>query len=112
MVHLHWQLLREKMQRRGFPITGSIIFATGVVLGLAAFGSDTSSPRRNPNLPEFTANAGAHVTRADPAAALDLQRQKTRQIPAQAEGDPPQIPAPPTRTSFMASWQRTLGATG
>jgi outer membrane protein assembly factor BamB len=100
------------MKRRGFPITGSIIFAAGVVLGLAAFGADTSSPRRNPNLPEFTASAGTHVTRADSQGALNWQN--AREIPAQTEVGPPQTPAPapPTRSSFMASWQSLSGATG
>ena len=97
------------MQRRGFPITGSITFAAGVVLGLAALGADTGSPRRNPNLPEFTANAGIHTTRADPESARDLQN--TRQIPAQTEGGPPQIP-PPTRSTFMAGWDKVSGAIG
>ena len=35
------------MPKAGFPITGSIIFAAGVVLGLAAFGGDTSLPTQN-----------------------------------------------------------------
>jgi VCBS repeat protein len=109
MVHLHWQLFREKMRRRGFPITGAIIFAADVVLRLAAFGSDASSPRRNPNLSEFTANVGKHVTPADPGSVADLQRWK--EIPAQTEGGPLQIPSP-TRSSFMASWQNVSGAIG
>jgi hypothetical protein len=71
------------MQRRGFPITGSIIFAAGVVLGLASLGADTSSPRRSPNLPEFTASAGPHVTRADPQNAFNLQN--ATRIPRQPE---------------------------
>ena len=96
------------MQRRGFPITGSIIFAAGVILGLAAFGADTSSPRRNPNLPEFPASPGTHVTRADSESAVDLQTR--REIPAQPEG-PPQI-APPTRSTFMAGWEKVSGAIG
>jgi outer membrane protein assembly factor BamB len=96
------------MQRRGFPITSSIVLSAGVVLGLAALGADTGSPRRNPNLPEFPANAGTHVTPADPGSALDLQ--KARRIPAQPEG-PPQI-APPTRSTFMAGWEKVSGAIG
>jgi Fibronectin type III domain len=96
------------MQRRGLPITGSIIFA-GVVLGLAALGADASSPRRNPNLPEFPASAGTHVTPADPQSALDLRN--ATPIPAQTESAPQQM-APPTRSSFMASWQSVEGAIG
>src|SRR5438477_8949670 len=97
------------MKRRGFPITGSITFAVGVVLGLAAFGADTSSPRRNPNLSEFPAHAGKHVTPADPESAAGLQTR--REIPAQPEGGPPQI-APPTRSTFMAGWDKVSGAIG
>jgi FG-GAP-like repeat len=98
------------MQRRGFPIIGSIILAVGVALGLAAFGADTSSPRRNPNLPEFPANASTHVTRADSQSALNWQN--AREIPAQTEGGPSQIPPPPTRSSFMANWTSVSGASG
>jgi len=98
------------MKRRGFPITGSIIFATGVVLGLAALGADTSSPRQNHNVAEFPASAGRHITRSDLQSALNFQN--GREIPAQTEGGPPQIPAPATRSSFMASWQNVSGATG
>jgi hypothetical protein len=98
------------MKRRGFPITGSIIFAAGVVLGLAALGADTSSPRRNPNLSEFPASASRHVTRADPQSALNWQN--AREIPGQTEVGPAQLPVPPTRSSFMASWQSVSGTTG
>jgi len=96
------------MQRWGFLITGSIIFAAGVVLGLAALGADTSSPRRNPNLPEFPAAVGAHETRADSESALGLQNAMPSQ--AQIEGGPLQM-IPPTRRSFMAAWQKVSGAT-
>src|SRR5438034_1722515 len=97
----------ETMQRWGFLITGSIIFAAGVVLGLAALGADTSSPRRNPNLPEFPAAVGAHETRADSESALGLQNAMPSQ--AQIEGGPLQM-IPPTRSSFMAAWQKVSGA--
>src|SRR5437762_2551150 len=97
----------ETMQRWGFLITGSIIFAAGVVLGVAALGADTSSPRRNPNLPEFPAAVGAHETRADSESALGLQNAMPSQ--AQIEGGPLQM-IPPTRSSFMAAWQKVSGA--
>jgi len=97
------------MQQRSFPITGSIIFAAGVVLGLTALGSDTSSPRRDPNLPEFPAEVGAHVTGADAESALSLQN--LPRIPTQTEAGPSQM-VPSTRSSFMSSWQPVSGATG
>ena len=95
------------MQRWDFLITGLIIFAAGVVLGVAALGADTSSPRRNPNLPEFPAAVGAHETRADSESALGLQNAMPSQ--AQIEGGPLQM-IPPTRSSFMAAWQKVSGA--
>jgi hypothetical protein len=98
------------MQQRVFSITGSIIFTAGVVLGLAAFGADTHSPKENHSLPEFPAHAGRHLTPADPESALDLQTAK--RILAQIESGPPQMPTAPTRSSFMASWQRVSGASG
>jgi hypothetical protein len=100
------------MQRRGFPITGSIIFAAGVVLGLAAFGGDTSSPGQNdiPSAsPAFEAGTGTHETRTELQTAFDLPN--VSEIPAQAETGLPQEPSP-TRSSFMASWSSVSGAIG
>ena len=97
------------MPKAGFPITGSIIFAAGVVLGLAAFGGDTSLPAQNtPSAsPAFQAGAATHETRADPQAAL--------QFPIASEISPgieTVSSAPPTRSSFMASWDTMSGVMG
>jgi elongation factor P hydroxylase len=100
------------MQGRGFPITGSIIFAVGIVLALAALGGDTSltGPDRIPTAsPAFEAAAGAHGTRMEPQRALELPN--VGEIPAQAAIDSLQVPAP-TRSSFMANWDSVNGATG
>jgi hypothetical protein len=100
------------MQRQGFPITGSIIFAAGVVLRLAAFGGDTSLPGQNhiPSAsPAFEAGVGKHETRTDSQTALEFPN--VGEIPAQAETGLPQGPVA-TRGTFMASWGGVSGAIG
>jgi len=97
------------MRRRRLSIAGLIIFAAGVVLGLAAVGGGTSSPGRNSNPRELPGNAGRHVTRADSESMLGLQN--ATPAPAQMGGGPLQM-VPPTRSSFMASWQKVSGAIG
>src|SRR5215470_18569459 len=97
------------MRRLGFSITGSIIFAAGVALGLAALGADSHSSTPNLHRPEFAAVVGTHVTRADPESAVRLQ--SAPQIPAQTEIGPAETP-PATRSSFMANWQRVRSAIG
>ena len=100
------------MQGRGFPITGSIIFAAGIVVALAALGGDTSltGPDRIPTaLPAFQAAAGAHGTRIEPQRAPELPG--VSEIPAQAAIDSLQVPAP-TRSTFTANWDSVNGATG
>ena len=100
------------MQGRGFPITGSIIFAAGIVVALAALGGDTSltGPDRIPTaLPAFEAAAGSHGTRMESQRALELPN--ASEIPAQAAIDSLQVPAP-TRSTFTANWDSVNGATG
>jgi len=96
------------MQRLGSSSTRSVIFALGAALGLATVGAETSS-KQNPDLHEFPANVGRHVKRVDPESALGLQNPTP--TPAQSEAGPLQT-APPTRSCFMASWQRVSGAIG
>src|SRR6266576_4897150 len=99
------------MQRR-FPIAASIIFAAGGVLGLAAFGGDTSLPGQNdiPSAsPAFEASAGTHETRTQSQTALEFPN--VGETPAQAEIGLPQGPVA-TRSSFMASWGSVSGAIG
>src|SRR5438067_1148268 len=90
-----------------------VFFAAGLALGIVAVGADTNSPTQNQNsvaLPVFHMSAGTHVSPADSESALSLQN--TTEIPAQTEVGPPQMPAPATRSGFMASWQSVSGATG
>jgi hypothetical protein len=94
-------------------LAASILFAAGLPLGIFAVGADTILPSQNHNsgaLPEFPANAGTHVTRADSESALNFQNGK--EIPQQTEVGPPQMPVPATRSGFMASWSTVSGAIG
>jgi FG-GAP-like repeat len=97
------------MQRRGFSVTGSIIFAGGVALGLAALGSNFSLSRATEILTAsspFTPSADSHRTPMEPQTSPQFP--SVSEIPSQAEIE---VPAP-TRSSFMASWQRVSGAIG
>jgi len=90
------------MMRSGFSIIGSLVFC-GVALGLAD----------NSNLPEqnvvsgtaFQPGAATHETRADPQAALQFPN--AGEI---AAGIETVSSAPPTRSSFMATWDNVTGA--
>ena len=105
--------LGENRRNRVVRLAASILFATGLTLGIFAVGADTISLSQNHNsgaLPEFPANAGTHVTPADLESALNFQNGK--EISGQTEIGPPQIPVSATRSSFMASWSSVSGATG
>jgi hypothetical protein len=97
------------MRQRGFSVTGSIIFAGGVALGLAALGSNFSLSRateiRTASSP-FPAGVDTHKT--------PMELQTSSQLPSVSEIAPQaEIEvAAPTRSSFMASWQRVSGAIG
>jgi hypothetical protein len=105
--------LGEDRLGRVVRLAASILFAAGFALGIFAVGADTISPSQNHNsgaLPEFPANAGTHVTPADLESAFNFQNGK--EIPAQTEVGSPQMPAPATRSAFMASWSNVSGAIG
>jgi hypothetical protein len=95
------------MQRRGFPIAGSIIFASGVALGLTAVGGNINLPEQNiVSSTPFQPGRATHETRADSQAAL--------QFPNASEvgaGIETVSSAPATRSSFMATWDNVTGAT-
>jgi hypothetical protein len=100
------------MQRRGFPITGSLIFAAGIAVALVALGGDTSltgPDHISTASPLFEAGIATHGTRIDLQMALEFPN--VGEIPVQTETGLPQGPAP-TRSSFIASWQRVNGAMG
>jgi hypothetical protein len=88
------------MQQRGFSVTGSIIFASGVALGLAALGSNTSLSQatdiRTASSP-FPASVDKHKTPMESQTSHRFP--SVSEIPTRAEIE---VPAP-TRSSFMAS---------
>jgi hypothetical protein len=97
---------------RGVPLTGSIIFAAVIALGLVVLGANPGLPVQNhiPNpSPPFEAGIATHETRTEWQTALEVPN--VGQIPAQAETGLPQGPAP-TRSSFIANWGSVSGATG
>jgi hypothetical protein len=93
--------------RRGLLIRGSVILC--VVLVPAALASDISFSGQNrvPNASPFEVGAGTHETRADSQAVLQFPN--ASQI---AAGIETVSSAPPTRSSFMATWENVTGATG
>ena len=97
------------MQQRGFSVTGSIIFASGVALGFGALGSNISLSRateiRAASSP-FAAGVDMHKTPME--SQTSPQFPSVSEIPPQAEIEAPA----PTRSSFMAAWQRASGAIG
>lgn len=94
------------MHRRGCSIVGSIAYASGVALGIAAFAADVNLANQNlVSSTPFQPAAGMHETRAyEPASEFP----NAGEISTQTEIE---IPAP-TRSSFMAAWTRTRNANG
>ena len=96
------------MQRPCFPIAGAMIFAGCVVVGLAAFAGNIDLPEQNiVSSTSFQPGAATHETRADSQAALQFKN-----ISEIATGIETVSSAPPTRSSFMATWESVTGATG
>ena len=96
------------MQRPCFPIAGAMIFAGCVVVGLAAFAGNIDLPEQNiVSSTSFQPGAATHETRADSQAALQFKN-----IGEIATGIETVSSAPPTRSSFMATWDSVTGATG
>ena len=96
------------MRRRGFPISGAIIFAGCGLLWLAALGGDINLPRQEiVSRSPFQPSAAIHETRADSQIAL--------QFPSASEISPgieTVSSAPTTRSSFMAGWGTMSGVMG
>ena len=96
------------MQRRASVIASSVIFATGVALGLAALADDSNSPEQNiASSTPLLRGRMATETRADSRTAMP--RPNTSEIDA---GIGSVSSAPATRSSFMASWKGVTGANG
>ena len=90
--------------RRDFYITISFVC---VVFGLAVARITSSGQTPGAEPDRFEAGAGVHVTRAEAGSSFQLPR--TNELSPERE---PVAPPPPTRSSFMASWQGVSGAKG
>ena len=103
---------RDKiMQRPGFPLIRLIVFG-GVALGLAALASASNLPEQSTISPaSLQPSAATHETRAGSQAGL----QEVIEFPNANEVTPrieTVSSAPPTRSSFMATWDSVSGAKG
>jgi hypothetical protein len=100
----------ETMQRLGFPLIGLIVF--GMALGLSAPASASNLPEQSILSPaSLRPSAATHETRAGSQAGL----QEVIEFP-NANKVTPRIEtvswAPPTRSSFTATWGSVSGAKG
>jgi len=95
------------MQRPGFPSIGLIVFG-GMALGLSALASASNLPEQNILSPaSLRPSAATHETRAGLQEGIEFPN---------ANKVMPRIEtvswAPPTRSSFMATWGSVSGAKG
>src|SRR6266436_4379354 len=95
----------ETMQRPGFPLIGLIVFGS-MALGLSALASASNLPEQNIISPaSLQPSAATHETRAVLQEVIELPNAKkvTPRIETVSW-------APPTRSSFMATWDGVSGA--
>ena len=94
-------------RRPGFSIICSVVFGA-FALGLATLAGNISLPQHNvASSSSFEPSVATHKTQA--ASALALQFPSAREIPT---GIGTFSAAPPTRSTFTASWQSARGAKG
>ena len=96
------------MRRPAFSITTSLIIG-GVALGFAALGGKINLSAQNSVLGSspFQVGAAVHVTRGESEGALQFANANETASEIEAVSS-----APPTRSSFMASWNNLTGANG
>jgi hypothetical protein len=97
----------ETMQRLGFPLIGLIVFG-GLALGLSALASASNLPEQNIFSPaSLRPSAATHETRAGLQEVIEFPNANkvTPRIETVSS-------APPTRSSFMATWDSVSGAKG
>jgi len=93
--------------KKRFPLIGLIVFG-GVALELAALASAGKSTEQNTSFPaSLQPSAATHETRADSQDLIGLR--KVNEIASPIETI---LSAPPTRSSFMATWPSVSGAKG
>src|SRR5437773_2075878 len=100
-------LCSETMRHRSFPIMGLIVFGS-VALGPAALAANSNLPEHNiVSRAPFQPSAATHETRIASQGVLEFPN---------ANEVSPRIetvsPVPPTRSSFMATWDGVSGAKG
>jgi phosphodiesterase/alkaline phosphatase D-like protein len=96
------------MRQLGSPIIGLIIFG-GMVLGHPAFAGDSNLSGQN------TASAASPFQRGVATHQTRIALQGVLEFPNANELNPEiekVSPVPPTRSSFMATWEEVSGATG
>jgi len=97
----------ETMQRPGFPLIGLIVFG-GMALGLSALASASNLPEQNIISPaSLRPSAATHETRAGLQEVIEFPN--ANEVTARIETV---SSAPPTRSSFMATWASVSGAKG
>ena len=97
------------MRRPGFPLVAPIVFG-GVALGFVALAGNISLPEQDIISRAPTAFEAGAVTHKTLARSQDvIQLPNASEVTAGIEGV---SSAPPTRSSFMASWDSVSGAKG
>src|SRR5438045_7556257 len=99
------------MQRPGFPLIGLIVFGA-VALGLAALARASNLPEQNTISPaSLRPSAATHESRVGLQAGLQklIEFRNANEITPRIETV---SSAPPTRRSFMATWDSVSGAKG
>ena len=101
-------LFSKQMLRPTFSILHSIVLA-GVTLGFSALAGDRNLSEHNvvsPGPPALQPGVGTHESRADIEGALALTEDAGNALVEAVSS------APPTRSSFMATWQTIAGTNG
>src|SRR6478735_4689709 len=96
------------MPRPTFSILHSIVLA-GVTLGFSALAGDRNLSEHNvvsPGPPAFQPGVGTHESQADIEGSLALTDDAGNALVEAVSS------APPTRSSFMATWQTIAGTNG
>jgi Alpha-galactosidase, CBM13 domain/FG-GAP-like repeat len=106
--HLRLAVFRDKIIRRlGFAVIGLIVFG-GVALGLGALASASNLPEQNIISPaSLQPSAATHETRAGLQGVIEFPN--ANEVTARIETV---SSAPPTKSSFMATWDGVSGAKG
>jgi Alpha-galactosidase, CBM13 domain/Fibronectin type III domain len=105
---LRLSAFRDKiMQRPGFPLIPLIVFG-GVALGLAALASGSNLPEQSTISPaSLQPSAATHETRAGLQEVIEFSNATKVTPPIETLSS-----APPTRSSFMATWRSISNAKG